>query len=212
MSILSETYPKATKLKLDIQHELELIETGRDNSVAVQQSVSAKVNELARIVESLETEVDKEPAGKRELWKRRVRQLSDDATMLRAGLEKYLTKMYRQRREAEEQKSLFERRNGTAGGSSIDAYTRENNALKRSHTLTDEYIAHGRNILNSLSDQKDKIKGAQRKVLDVANSLGLSSSLLRIIDRRHQMDRWLVYGGMIVTLIVLWGSYKLVHG
>ena len=34
-------------------------------------------------------------------------------------------------------------------------------------------------------------------MLDVLNTVGLSDSLLRVIDRRHKMDRWLTYGGMV---------------
>ena len=40
-------------------------------------------------------------------------------------------------------------------------------------------------------------QAAQRKMLDVLNTVGLSDSLLRVIDRRHKMDRWLTYGGMV---------------
>jgi golgi SNAP receptor complex member 2 len=40
-------------------------------------------------------------------------------------------------------------------------------------------------------------QAAQRRALDVINSIGLSDSLLRVIDRRQRMDRWIVYGGMV---------------
>ena len=40
-------------------------------------------------------------------------------------------------------------------------------------------------------------QAAQRKMFDVLNNVGLSDSLLRVIDRRHKMDRWLTYGGMV---------------
>ena len=41
------------------------------------------------------------------------------------------------------------------------------------------------------------LQAAQRRALDVINSIGLSDSLLRVIDRRQRMDRWIVYGGMV---------------
>jgi len=46
-------------------------------------------------------------------------------------------------------------------------------------------------------------QSAQRKALDVLNSIGLSDSVLRLIDRRQQWDKRLAYGGMVVTLLVL---------
>ena len=49
------------------------------------------------------------------------------------------------------------------------------------------------------------LQSAQRKALDVLNSLGLSDSLLRIIDRRQRMDKWLTYGGMIFICLLMGG-------
>ena len=40
-------------------------------------------------------------------------------------------------------------------------------------------------------------QAAHRKALDVLNSLGLSDSLLRVIDRRQRLDKWITYGGMV---------------
>ena len=67
----------------------------------------------------------------------------------------------------------------------------------------DELLAHGSNVLGALGDQRDRLKGAQHKMLDLLNSVGVSSSLLRVIDRRQRMDAILVYGGMFCTLVVL---------
>lgn len=46
------------------------------------------------------------------------------------------------------------------------------------------------------------LQAAQRKVLDVINSVGLSDSLLCVIDRRQRMDRWITYGGMVRCCIM----------
>jgi Golgi SNAP receptor complex protein 2 len=40
-------------------------------------------------------------------------------------------------------------------------------------------------------------------MLDFLNTMGVSSSLLRVIDRRQRMDAILVYGGMFVVTVVL---------
>ena len=42
-------------------------------------------------------------------------------------------------------------------------------------------------------------------MLDVLNSTGLSDRLLRLIDRRQRLDAWIVYGGMLSTVILLGG-------
>lgn len=47
------------------------------------------------------------------------------------------------------------------------------------------------------------MQSAHRKMLDTLNSVGLSDSLLRVIDRRQTFDKLLVYGGM-VSLLQIW--------
>ena len=49
------------------------------------------------------------------------------------------------------------------------------------------------------------------QVLDVLTSIGLSDSLLRMIDRRQRLDAIIVYGGMllvVVVLLMLWWFFR----
>ena len=49
------------------------------------------------------------------------------------------------------------------------------------------------------------------QVLDVLSSIGLSDSLLRMIDRRQRLDAIIVYGGMllvVVVLLMLWWFFR----
>ena len=41
------------------------------------------------------------------------------------------------------------------------------------------------------------LQAAKTKALDVINSLGLSDSLLRVIEQRQKMDKYITYGGMV---------------
>ena len=56
------------------------------------------------------------------------------------------------------------------------------------------------------------LQGVRRKMLDVTNTSGLVQSLLGVIDRRHAVDRWLVLAGMVVTLLIFYGAWKLFRG
>lgn len=47
------------------------------------------------------------------------------------------------------------------------------------------------------------LQAAKTKALDVINSLGLSDSLLRVIERRQKMDKYITYGGMVSKCAVL---------
>jgi golgi SNAP receptor complex member 2 len=45
-------------------------------------------------------------------------------------------------------------------------------------------------------------QAAQRKALDVLNSVGMGESVLRMIERRHRSDLYLALGGMVSSMIV----------
>ena len=71
--------------------------------------------------------------------------------------------------------------------------------------MVQEALATGGAALAAMAGQRDTLKRAQRKALDVVHGLGLSDSLLRLIERRQKLDSALAYGGMaVVTLVVLW--------
>eukprot|EP00742_Colponemidia_sp_Colp-10_P006871 GILJ01007366.1.p1 GENE.GILJ01007366.1~~GILJ01007366.1.p1 ORF type:complete len:212 (+),score=21.81 GILJ01007366.1:65-700(+) len=207
---IGELLPRGMNLKLEAQHLLEQLESGANTSVNLQQTLSMKVNELTRIVGQLEQLVQLESGSKRDTWRRRVEALAADNAQLRGSLDKHLGLIYRHKREEEDRQRLFERR--SQDGTAVSAYIREHNSLKEQNNLIDGIFETGRSVLTTLSSQGATLKGAQRRVLDIANVLGLSNSLMRVIERRHSVDKWLVLGGMIVTLLVFWLTYRFVKG
>ncbi len=48
------------------------------------------------------------------------------------------------------------------------------------------------------------IQSSQRRLLDIANSLGLSSTVIRLVEQRTTQDKLILYGGMLVTVIIIW--------
>ncbi|XP_034991960.2 Golgi SNAP receptor complex member 2 isoform X3 [Zootoca vivipara] len=45
--------------------------------------------------------------------------------------------------------------------------------------------------------------GTQKKILDVANMLGLSNTVMRLIEKRAFQDKYFMIGGMIVTCVLM---------
>jgi Golgi SNAP receptor complex protein 2 len=45
-------------------------------------------------------------------------------------------------------------------------------------------------------------------MISMGNMLGLSSTVIHSIERRSASDWWLLFGGMIVTLIIMFMLYK----
>lgn len=61
----------------------------------------------------------------------------------------------------------------------------------------------GSTILESLRSQRYTLKGAHRRVVDMANTLGLSNTTMRLIERRISEDKLILIGGMLVTILII---------
>lgn len=85
---------------------------------------------------------------------------------------------------------------GPRTGVVVDNMYAERESLSRSHNMTDEYILRGQATLESLQSQRSVLKQIQRKILDVGNTLGISQSLLSVIERRTTVDNMIFWGGM----------------
>jgi len=90
------------------------------------------------------------------------------------------------------------------------SYNRENHAL-REHTFIqnteqrlDEFLAQGREVLDNLVDQRQILKGTQRRLLDAANTLGLSRDVIGWIERRSTQDMYIFFAGAIFTFFCFW--------
>ena len=56
---------------------------------------------------------------------------------------------------------------------------------------------------------RERLKGAQRRALDVLHTLGLSDTVMRLIERRQSRDKLITYGGMgLVTIVTLWLLFR----
>ena len=69
-------------------------------------------------------------------------------------------------------------------------------AMQRSHKAIDELEERGMAMLGSLASQRERLKGVHKKVLDVMNTLGVSNSLIRVIEKRQSQDVVLMLVGM----------------
>jgi Golgi SNAP receptor complex protein 2 len=70
-------------------------------------------------------------------------------------------------------------------------------------------LIRGRASLQSLAEQREKLKGAQQKALDMLNLLGVSQSVVRRMQSRNATDRYIVYGGMAATTVFIYVCWRL---
>lgn len=64
-------------------------------------------------------------------------------------------------------------------------------------------ICTGNDVLGSLREQRETLKGAHKRIMDIGNTLGLSNHTMKLIERRIHEDKYVVFGGMGVTLIII---------
>ncbi|CDP14658.1 unnamed protein product [Coffea canephora] len=212
---LSELYQNSKRLVLKCREGVARLERFESSSSSLPSSSLDSSPELANAVKqdinqirSLCTEMDllwRSISNKpqRDLWKRKVEQVGEEADSLKDSLEKYLQRHQRRMQEAKERAELLGRANGETSHV-LRIYDDEAQAMekvKSSSRMLEDAYATGVAILSKYSEQRDHLKRAQRKALDVLNRLGLSNSVLRLIERRNRVDKWIKYGGMIATII-----------
>jgi len=61
----------------------------------------------------------------------------------------------------------------------------EHSFVQNTDSRLDDFIAQGREVLDNLVDQRNILKGTQRRVLDTANTLGLSRDVIGWIEKRR---------------------------
>ncbi|KAI9328153.1 hypothetical protein BDR26DRAFT_874430 [Obelidium mucronatum] len=86
----------------------------------------------------------------------------------------------------------------------MDGLLKENEVLTASEGRIDEFIQMGRGALTELYEQRQILKSTQKRMYDIATSLGLSSTVIKYIEKRAVQDRWILFGGMFVTVLLMW--------
>lgn len=204
MTSIIELFPKARRLTFDLQALLQYVEKGH----ASPDDASMNLEELARQLDVLESLVGQERPAQREDWRRKLGELRSERDFLRDQLGKFDQGRRKVSQEAREREELLARRHAALPASAMDSYAEEGSSLLRSRRMVGDYLQTGQASLANLVEQRSRLKNAHRKVLDMANILGLSNSILRVADKREAVDRLMVLGGIIVTSGFLWWMWS----
>lgn len=156
--------------------------------------------------EKLDIMVLKVPVAQRPHAKMRCDQLKYDSRHLQAALASAQQKRMRQEQAASEREQLLSTRfraNNESTMIDLDYAVQHQGSMQRVNKGVDEMLHTGSNTLESLRSQRMTLKGAHKRIVDMANTLGLSTHVLRLIDRRVVQDKYVLLGGMFVTLIVI---------
>ena len=145
------------------------------------------------------------------VWEKKLHQLFEESTALERSLETCRALSARVGQEEAQRQELLQRRKQMGGGRNgvLDVETADLEAkerVRRSKQVAEEAYQTGVATLAAMAGQRDALKNAHRKVLDVLNTVGMSDSVLRIAERRISVDKLIAYGGMlfVTLLVVVW--------
>ncbi|KAF2306880.1 hypothetical protein P3X46_034777 [Hevea brasiliensis] len=211
---LSEIFQTAKKLLLrarDGVERLERLESSTSSGGLDSPELSFTVKKDISQIQSLCAEMDRlwrliAAKPQRDLWKRKVEQVAEEAESLKQSLDRYFSRNQKRMREAQERAELLGRANGESAHvlRIFDEEAQAMQSVQNSKRMLQESLSTGSAILSKYSEQRERLKNAQRKALDVLNTVGLSNSVLRLIERRNRVDRWIKYVGMLITLAIMY--------
>ena len=225
---LAEEKRGLERLVLEVQQGLERYESRGKRDEDEEGKLWEKMEHMERKCQAMERAlrmalVADPNAVARGGWKWKFEHAQQRCQGLKEDMQKLKDRQDARNREAQEREALFHRARGSRGKEKIDPESGEPStadqirmeeydrnaklSVMRSSRSLEETFAVGAAVLASMSDQRDRIKHAQRKALDVLHSVGLSDSLLRLIERKQTMDKLIVYGGMgllLFLVLLLW--------
>ncbi|KAJ5216637.1 uncharacterized protein N7498_003044 [Penicillium cinerascens] len=106
--------------------------------------------------------------------------------------------------------SAFAPSSGLSFGAGPADQSRESHALREqsffsnTNNQLDDFLDRGRAVLSDLGQQREVLKGTQRRLYSVANTLGVSGDTIRKVERRARQDKWIFWGGVIVFFLFCW--------
>jgi len=76
--------------------------------------------------------------------------------------------------------------------------------MAQTNAQLDEYLERGRAVLGNLGEQREMLKGTQKKLYSVATTLGVSGDTIRMVERRAKKDKWIFWAGVVIFFGFCW--------
>ncbi|CAF0752438.1 unnamed protein product [Rotaria sp. Silwood1] len=187
----------------------------RETELACTNHINNQFQRLLEICDRLDILVNKEPAQRRAQSRQRLNEIKYDIKHYQTAFSS-ITLKKQQREEAERQREALLHRKFTPTSVSSTGATHINldhsldysQRLDSTHEHVDGLLDQARITLRSLQFQGSTLKNIHKKMISMGNMLGLSSTVIHSIERRTAGDWWILFGGMLVTLIIMFVLYK----
>ncbi|KAF5282711.1 hypothetical protein FQR65_LT02708 [Abscondita terminalis] len=188
-------YHQTNKLVQQTQECFQLLESRPINYQEIESNIQEKISLINSNCEKLDTLLFKVPIAQRQNAKMNCDQLKYDSRHLQAALTSWQQKRVRKQIAASEREQLLGQRftsNPELTTINIDYALQHQNSLYNAHQGVDEMLQTGSGTLESLRSQRNTLKGAHRRIVDMANTLGLSNHTMRLIEKRVLEDKYIL--------------------
>lgn len=224
------------RLLLDARSLHESLEAAAANpsldpaaSAPVSAALTERLSQLSQKAAALRRAAASEPPSRREVWRARLRDLDDQVAELQALSERCSKRLAVTARDQRLRDELLARRRGISngnvtlsvggdggGGGGRMRAVEEGRRLDESNTVVGGILNSGKQTLGNLMDQRERLRSARRRVLDVLHQVGVDRQLIQRIERREYSDMLLMYALMaaillLLALAVLWKYHRRRH-
>ncbi|XP_059144489.1 Golgi SNAP receptor complex member 2-like [Physella acuta] len=206
-------YHQTNKLLQEVHGELGRVERaiGAGDAHKIENEVQAQIDHIFSNCERLDILVMKEPPARRNNAKMKVDQLKYDCQHLQSSMRHLQHKRHMREQEEYEREMLLTKTfttNEQDTAIMIDPALQHHTKLNDSSKNLDNLLGHGSSILTNLRDQRMTLKGAHRRILDIANTLGLTNTVMRLIEKRSSQDKIIMVVCMVICCIVMYLVWK----
>ena len=202
---VNEIYPRVQKLKYDLQQQLREVEARRMSPSDMQLGLDT----ISMQCDQLETLAERE-VKRRDEWRRKIKDIRDTESWLYDQLRRWRAHHDTAALENVERMELLGR--NRIPQSVLSALDEEGQSYGRSQTKMAGLLETAGASIVELANQRDMLKGTHRRVLDMLTTLGVSSSTIRIIERRNVVDKMVVWAGIVVSSLMLCIVFRGTHG
>lgn len=201
-------YHQTNRMVLETQeyfHNLDRV-VGKDADNA-DGEIQERLKSISKNCEKLSVMLFKEPPNKRHNSKLKVDQLKYDLQHLQAAFRSYQFAKQRKKQDEIEREQLLSRRFTAKDCDNttilIDHNLQHQQSLVNANKNTDSLLQIGSTMLSNIRDQGMTMKSTQLRIRNIANALALSNTTMRLIEKRVKEDKYVLLGGMGVTLVII---------
>lgn len=218
MDLYTQTKRSIDETENSLMLRLESARGNADQFGQISQQITQNIQVIQSNISQLDLRANKVAPQRRQQERQKVEQLKYTLQSINASLSSAERRHENELERSRGRDELLNRRytaNDNIATTSVEIGNREAahaGKLSQAHNDIDGILNGGYQILENLQQDTQVLKGAKTKMLNILNTLGLSNTVMRLIDKRTTQDKFLLYGLMIVSALIMYGAFRYFSG